>query len=328
MADAPPDVTLVVPCFNEEEVLPETARRLAPLLDRLALEGRIGPGSHVCFVDDGSTDKTWDLIATLGRSDPRFGGIRLSRNRGHQNALLAGLMSVTGDVVISLDADLQDDPGAIEAMLTAAGRGADIVYGVRSARTSDLAAKRMTAHLYYRLLRWLDVEVVFDHADYRLMTRRVVEALREYQESNLFLRALIPKLGFRAEIVPYERAERFAGESKYPLGKMLALALEGVTSFSTRPLRIITILGIITSLFALVLTTWAVSAAVVGATIPGWASTVVPIYLICGVQLLSVGVIGEYVGKIYLETKRRPRFHIADVANVRLLPGTVDHSTR
>jgi glycosyltransferase involved in cell wall biosynthesis len=231
-------------------------------------------------------------------------------------------MTVSGDVVISMDADLQDDPAAITPMLEAAARGTDIVYGVRSARTSDLAAKRLTAHAYYRLLRWLGVEVVFDHADYRLMTRRVLEALREYEESNLFLRALIPRLGFRTEIVYYERAERFAGESKYPLARMLALALEGITSFSTRPLRLITVLGTITSLFALVLTTWALlAAAVFGATIPGWASTVIPIYLICGVQLLSIGVIGEYVGKIYMETKRRPRYHIADAINVQQLSG-------
>ncbi len=246
-----PLLTVVVPCFNEAEVLLETARRLGSLLDGLIRDGRVAPGSHACFVDDGSTDRTWAVIRSLRAASGRFGGLKLSRNRGHQAALMAGLLEARGDVVVSMDADLQDDLDAIPAMLRVREGGADIVYGVRADRTADTAAKRISAHLYYRLLRWLKVEVVFDHADFRLMTRRVIEALRQYDESNLFLRALIPQLGFDAEIVTYERAERFAGTSKYPLGKMLALALEGVTSFSTRPLRIITALGCAMSVFAL-----------------------------------------------------------------------------
>lgn len=308
-----PTATIVVPCYNEEEVLPETARRLQDLLGQASRDGLISGKSYVCFVDDGSHDQTWPLIRALVERSNHFRGIKLSRNRGHQNALMAGLLNAEGDIVISVDADLQDDLNAISAMLRAAGEGADIVYGVRSTRITDRLAKRWAAQLYYRLLLWLNVEIVFDHADFRLMTRRVVEALREYEEANLFLRALIPQLGFETSIVTYERAERFAGQSKYSLRKMLALAIEGVTSFSTRPLKFITALGLVTSLFSLALTGWALFVTIVlQATVPGWASTVVPIYLVCGVQLLSLGVIGEYVGKIYMETKRRPRFHIAE----------------
>ena len=320
MTEFCPTLTIVIPCFNEEEVLPETARRLDLLLSQLVVENRIAPDSHVCFVDDGSTDRTWTLLRRLRDGSNRFGAIKLSRNRGHQNALMAGLLSAQGDMVISMDADLQDDLDAVYAMLNAAESGADIVYGVRSARVTDTKTKRITAQFYYRLLRCLNVEIVFDHADFRLMTRRVVEALRQYDECNLFLRALIPQLGFTTSVITYVRAERFAGTSKYPVGKMLALALEGVTSFSTRPLRIVTFLGGFTSILALALTIWAISAAFVfQATIPGWASTVIPIYLVCGVQLLSLGVIGEYVGKIYLETKRRPRFHITETMPPRSL---------
>ena len=233
------------------------------------------------------------------------------------------MLQARGDVVISIDADLQDDLEAMAAMLEQHAAGADIVYGVRSSREVDSPAKRVSARMFYRMLAWLDVEVVYDHADYRLMSRRAVDALHEYAESNLFLRALMPLLGFTPAIVTYERAERFAGESKYPVRKMLSLALQGVTSFSTRPLRYVTMLGIAMSALSLMLTVWALVTAVVGSTVPGWASTVVPIYLVCGVQLLSLGVIGEYVGKIYLETKRRPRYHLAaavGVMGVRLLP--------
>ena len=308
-----PLLTVVVPCFNEAEVLPETARRLGLLLNKLVKNRHVAPGSYACFVDDGSTDRTWAVIRKLRAASCQFSGLKLSRNRGHQIALMAGLLEAQGDVVVSVDADLQDDLDAIHEMLHAQEGGADIVYGVRATRTTDTAAKRISAHIYYRLLRWLKVEIVFDHADFRLMTRRVIEALRQYDESNLFLRALIPQLGFDVQIVTYERAGRFAGTSKYSLGKMLALALEGVTSFSTRPLRIITALGCVMSVFALGLTVWALLAWLVFATtVPGWASIVIPIYLVCGVQLLSMGVIGEYVGKIYLETKRRPRYHIAE----------------
>ena len=313
MKHSRPSLAIVVPCFNEEDVLPETARRLGELLEQLIQNGQITSSSYACFVDDGSTDATWAIIKRLRHNSDRFGGLKLSRNRGHQNALLAGLLGVDGDLVISVDADLQDDLNAIHAMLIAAGDGADIVYGVRSTRVSDTMIKRVTAQTYYRVLRRLGVEIVFDHADFRLMTRRVIEELRQYDESNLFLRALIPQLGFQTSVVAYERAERFAGISKYPFRKMLALALEGVTSFSVSPLRIVTTLGVVTSIFALLLSAWALFVTLVlQATVPGWASVVIPVYLICGVQLLSLGVIGEYVGKIYMETKRRPRFHLAE----------------
>lgn len=314
MTNRSPRLTIVVPCYNEEEVLPETARRLGQLLESLIASDRIDSASAACFVDDGSRDGTWRIIRDLRESSPHFSGIKLSRNRGHQNALMAGLLSVEGDLIVSVDADLQDDLTTIERMVAAAQAGSDIVYGVRSSRATDATMKRWTAQTYYGLLRALDVEIVFDHADFRLMSRRAIEALRKYDEVNLFLRALIPQLGFPTSLVFYERAERFAGSSKYPLKKMLALAFEGVTSFSTRPLRLVTLLGTLISGVALVLSIWAlVVTLVMRATIPGWASTVVPIYLISGVQLLCIGVIGEYVGKIYLETKRRPRFHISDV---------------
>jgi glycosyltransferase involved in cell wall biosynthesis len=308
-----PILAVVIPCFNEQAVLPETARRLDVLFDHLIETGRIAAQSHVCFVDDGSTDRTWALIADLQQNSPRIAGIRLTRNRGHQNALMAGLLHTDGDILVSVDADLQDDLNAIETMLDAAEAGAEIVYGVRSARRTDSFQKRISAHAYYRLLRWMGVEIVFDHADFRLLTRRAVEALAQFGETNLFLRALIPQLGFQTSIVTYERAERFAGVTKYSLRKMLGLAVEGVTSFSTRPLQIVTILGGFTALLAIGLTVWALLATLVFRhVIPGWASTVIPIYLICSVQLLSLGVIGEYVGKIYLEAKRRPRFLIAE----------------
>ncbi len=318
----PPTLTAVIPCFNEQDVLPETSRRLNLLFDQLTESGRIAAGSDVCFVDDGSTDRTWRLIEELSRGSPRFGGIRLTRNRGQQAALMAGLLNACGDLVVSIDADLQDDVNAIDAMLAAAAQGADIVYGVRSARQTDSFAKRFTAQSYYRLLRWLGVEIVFDHADFRMLSRRALDALAEYRETNLFLRALIPQLGFRTSIVTYERSERFAGATKYSVQKMLRLAIDGVTSFSTRPLQIVTVIGGLTSLLAIGLTIWALLATLVFRhVIPGWASTVIPIYLVCSVQLLSLGVIGEYVGKIYLETKQRPRFLIAEILPAGADPG-------
>lgn len=314
MTLSPPTLTVVVPCYNEEDVLPETSARLDALVARLTREGLVGTQSRIYFVDDGSRDRTWGLIQDLREKSDRFAGIRLSRNCGHQIALMTGILAVPGDVIVSIDADLQDDINSIELMLQHAASGSDIVYGVRSDRRSDRALKRLTARTYYSLLHHLSVEIVFDHADFRLLTRRAVEALRLYEESNLFLRAIIPRLGFRSTIVPYERAERFSGSSKYTIPKMVALAIEGVTSFSITPLRLVTVMGCGISFFAFLLTVWAILAATVfDATIPGWASTVVPIYLICGVQMLCVGIIGEYVGKIYLETKRRPRSHVAEV---------------
>jgi polyisoprenyl-phosphate glycosyltransferase len=247
----------------------------------------------------------------LYRKSPLMRGLKLSRNRGHQNALLAGLLSAKGDIVVSIDADLQDDPELIVEMVQANAAGADIVLGVRRSRANDSAFKRLTAELYYRCLRWMQIEITYNHADYRLLSRRAIEALRQYGESNLFLRALVMQLGFKTAIVSYDRAPRFAGRSKYPLHKMIALALEGVTAFSTMPLRLITLAGFIVSFGSFLLGAWALLAAFFSlSVVPGWASTVIPIYLICGVQLICLGIMGEYIGKIYHETKRRPRFTV------------------
>ena len=307
-----PTLTIIVPCYNEEDVLPETARRLDRLLADLIGSSRIAADSSVCLVDDGSKDSTWAVIEKLRETSGRFGGVKLSRNCGHQTALMTGLLAARGDILVTADADLQDDLNAIYEMLDATGAGADIVYGVRRERLHDTSMKRFTARFYYRLLQAMNVEIVFDHADYRLMTRRAVEALRQYQETNLFLRALIPLLGFNTTIVTYDRHERYAGVSKYSLPKMLALAIDGVTSFSIRPLRIATFAGLGISFFSVALALWALYTRLVLKTgVPGWASTVIPIYLISGVQLLCIGIMGEYIGKIYLETKRRPRSHIA-----------------
>jgi glycosyltransferase involved in cell wall biosynthesis len=262
-------------------------------------------------VDDGSSDGTWAIIQDLHQRSPRVRGVKLSRNRGHQHALLAGILTVVGDIVVSVDADLQDDLDVMKKMVLAHGAGADIVLGVRESRSIDTPFKRITAQGYYRFLRWMNVDVVYNHADYRLLSRRAIEALRGYQETNLFLRGLVMHLGFKTTIVTYTRAARVAGESKYPLRKMIALALEGVTAFSTMPLRYITLLGFLVSLFSFLLGLWAlINAVFFKNVIPGWASTVIPIYLLCGVQMICLGVMGEYVGKIYLETKRRPRFII------------------
>ncbi len=304
-----PSLGLVLPCYNEEDVIGETARQLRSLLDGLQAEGRIA-SARVYFVDDGSQDRTWALIEELHRQDNRFSGVKLSRNRGHQNALMAGLSAAANrDAVITLDADLQDDPSVIGSMVDAYRGGVDIVLGIRNDRGSDSWFKRTTARSFYRFMKSMGVTIVADHADYRLMSAEALRALAEYTEVNLFLRALVPQLGFTVATVPYRRAERFAGKSKYPLRKMIAFALEGLTSFSIRPLRLITLLGIVVSTGSFLLAGWAlVSTLFLRSTVPGWASTVVPIYFICGVQLLCIGIIGEYIGKIYFETKRRPRF--------------------
>lgn len=251
-----PHLTIVVPCYNEQQVLPETVRQLTALLTALIDEKRVAAESDICFVDDGSVDATWALLCKAQYEHAHVGALKLSRNQGHQNALMAGLMNARGAVIISLDADLQDDLAAIGRMLDQYVAGAEIVYGVRNLRVTDTASKRITARLYYRLLQWMNVEIVFDHADYRLMSRVVIEALRNYGESNLFLRALIPQLGFQSAIVTYDRLERFAGVSKYPLVKMLALAMDGITSFSNRPLRFISFLGAITSFGAILMSLW------------------------------------------------------------------------
>jgi len=311
-ARSPPVVAIVVPCFNEQEVLTETCRRLEALLSGLVLDGAAHADSRVWLVDDGSKDSTWALIQDVAcRPGALFRGLKLSRNRGHQIALLAGLMTARGDVTISIDADLQDDLDVMPRMLAAFEAGHDIVYAVRSSRQTDTFFKRATATAYYRLLERLGVEIVFNHADYRLMSRRAIEALREYPESNVFLRGIVPQLGYPSTTVEFVRHERFAGESKYPLRKMLALAWQGVTSFSAAPLRAITALGVGVSVISLALGGWALWVRLFSPdAVPGWASIVIPLFLISGVQLLSLGIIGEYLAKIFLETKRRPLYFI------------------
>lgn len=308
-----PQLAVVVPCYNEAEVLPETTGRLAALLDKLMSAGRIADTSHVVYVDDGSSDATWRLIQGFHAADPRIKGIKLSANRGHQIALMAGLFSAEGDVIVSIDADLQDDVGAIEAMLAAFVAGHDIVYGVRKRRISDTFFKRFSAETYYKLLKLLGVKVVFNHADYRLMSRRAIEALKQYGEANLFLRGIVPLIGFRTTAVHYERGERFAGSSKYSLKKMLMLAFDGITSFTAFPLRIISIVGLLVSMVSLGMIGWVLWIKLFTTqAVPGWASSVIPIYFLGGLQLLSIGVLGEYVAKIYFETKRRPRYFIEE----------------
>jgi glycosyltransferase involved in cell wall biosynthesis len=324
-----PVLAIVVPCYNEHEVLPETMRRLAALLQTMAAAGTIDRGSAAWFVDDGSRDTTWAQIrAAADVPGSPFRGIRLSRNRGHQIALLAGLLTARGDVIISVDADLQDDLDVIPRMLESFVAGHHIVYGVRAARTTDTWFKRATAEAYYRLLDRLGVEIVFNHADYRLMSRRAVEALREFPESNVFLRGLIPQLGFSSTTVEYARAERFAGESRYPLRKMLALAWQGVTSFSAAPLRAITALGLSVSVLSLGMGAWALGVRVFTTqAIPGWASIVIPLFLISGVQLLSLGIIGEYLAKVYIESKRRPLYFVERLAAPEGAPDAAPEAT-
>ena len=297
---------LAIPCYNEETVLPETARRLREKFTALRAAGTIGPMSRICFIDDGSKDATWQLISDLHAHDPVFSGIRLSRNRGHQNALLCGLMTLRNraDCVISMDADLQDDIDAIDAMLAAFQNGNDIVYGVRASRKQDSAFKRATAQGYYRLLRALGADVVYNHADYRL------DALAEYKEVNLFLRGLVPLVGYPSTVVYYERGKRFAGESKYPLRKMLSFAWEGVSSLTVSPLRLITRIGIVMFLVSIAMLIYFLVRYFTGHTVAGWSSLAVSIWAIGGLQLLAIGVVGEYIGKIYLETKARPRYRI------------------
>lgn len=304
-------LSIVVPCFNEEAVLQETYLRLSTLLRQLVASGKVSPQSEIVFVDDGSLDATWHLIDGWVQTGAPVMGIKLSRNCGHQNALLAGLSSAKGDAVITIDADLQDDEAAIERMVDAFHEGNEVVYGVRARRDSDTWFKRTTAQGFYRLMRRLGVKTVFDHADYRLLSRRAIYHLGQFGEVNLFLRGIVPLLGLRSSIVYYDRRARLAGESKYPLGKMLEFALNGITSFSVAPLRAITLLGFLVSLACLALAAWALLVKIMSTnTVPGWASTILPIYFLGGVQLFCAGVLGEYVGKIYMEIKRRPRFLI------------------
>ena len=308
---------VVIPCYKEEEVLPETARRLKIKMAALVEQGRIAPDSRVMFVNDGSKDRTWEIIAQLHQEDRLFSGVNLSRNRGHQNALLAGLMTAMNfaDMVISMDADLQDDIEAMDAMVDAYHQGYDIVYGVRSSRKTDTFFKRFTAESFYKLMKILGVDIIFNHADYRLMSRRALQGLSEFREVNLFLRGIVPQIGYPWTTVEYERHERFAGESKYPLKKMLAFAFDGITSFSVKPMRMILNLGAVVFVVSLLMLLWALIAHVTGSSVAGWTSLMGSIWLIGGIQLLSLGVIGEYVGKIYSEAKARPRFIIEQVLN-------------
>lgn len=324
LSGAAPVLWIVVPCYDEEEVLPTTARLLAAKLRSLLDRGFVADGSCVLLVNDGSRDATWGIVRAL-HDDPTslgipeaaglFRGISFSHNEGHQNALYAGLMHALAhgcDCAVSLDADLQDDPDAIDEMLDAYARGSEVVFGVRSSRSTDTAFKRGTAEAFYGLMRWLGVELVSDSADYRLMGRRSLEALSHYGEANLFLRGIVPSLGFPSSKVYYERAPRAAGESKYPLGKMVSFALEGITSFSVRPLRIVTVVGLAFLLVALAMVVYALASAATGHTVAGWTSLMVSVWFVGGVTVTSLGVVGEYVGRIYVESKHRPRYVIAE----------------
>lgn len=308
---------LVIPCYNEEEVLPETSKRLKEKYTALMSAGKIDADSKIVFVNDGSKDRTWEMIRDLHKADPVFRGICLSRNKGHQNALMAGLMTVKSecDAAISMDADLQDDINAIDEMVDRYLEGYEVVYGVRSSRKKDTFFKRTTAQGFYKVMRAMGVETVYNHADYRLMSRRALEALSEFDEVNLFLRGIVPLVGFKSTQVTYERGERFAGESKYPLKKMLAFATEGITSMSIKPIRLITTLGFLVFLFSIGVLVYSIIRKFTGYTVPGWAFLAVSIWALGGIQLLAIGVIGEYIGKIYLETKHRPKFIVAEYLN-------------
>ena len=303
---------IVVPCYNEEEVLEETTKRLTTKLDKMIKDKIISSKSKIMYVNDGSKDKTWELIEKLNKNNKYVEGVKLSRNRGHQNALLAGLMTAKkyADIIVSMDADLQDDIEVLDKFIKEYENGSEIVYGVRSSRKKDSFFKRTTAQLYYKFMSKLGVDIIYNHADYRLMSKRVVEELENYKEVNLFLRGIIPLIGFKTSIVEYERAERFAGESKYPLKKMLNFALEGILSFSVKPLRIITTLGFIVSFISFIFLIYVIIGHFVNGNVEGWTTIVALVSFFGGFQILCIGVIGEYIGKIYGETKQRPRFTI------------------
>lgn len=314
--EKPLQLSIVIPCYNEEEVLPETVIQMSKLVDEMIEEKLVSKGSSIWFVDDGSKDKTWQMIDEYSVANSKVKGVKLSRNKGHQNALLAGLETADGDLLVSIDADLQDDITVIREMVKEYYNGHDVVYGVRKVRTTDTVFKRTTAQGFYTLIQKLGVDVVYNHADFRLMSRRAIEALKGHKEVNLFLRGMIPLIGFSSTNVEYARTERFAGESKYPLKKMLALAVDGITSFSAYPLRLIAGLGFSIFLFSIFISLWVFYTLIfTDNAIPGWASSVLPMYLLGGIQLLSIGVVGEYVGKIYMESKGRPRYVIEKIAS-------------
>ena len=310
MNNKPARLYVVVPCYNEEAVLPETSKRLDAFLNGLISEGEIAPDSRVMWVDDGSRDRTWELIDALCDENERFEGLKLAHNAGHQNALWAGMTEAADkcDALVSIDADLQDDINAMRGFLKEYYAGADIVYGVRSKREKDTFFKRFTAEAFYKGMAKMGVETVFNHADYRLLSRRALNELLKYTEVNLFLRGMVPTLGFKTAKVYYERGERLAGESKYPLRKMLAFAMQGVTSFSIKPIRMVTAVGFVFAAAAILAALYTLISHIAGHAVAGWTSTMLSIWLIGGVQLMALGMIGEYVGKIYMEVKRRPRF--------------------
>ena len=307
-----PILYIIIPCYNEEQVLPITAPMFLKKICDLENKGKISAGSRILFVNDGSRDQTWELIKKLAAEDIHYKGISQSRNRGHQNAVLAGLMEAKekADITISIDCDGQDDIDAMDAMIEAYEDGAEVVYGVRSSRKTDTFFKRFTAESFYRLMNWMGAEVVFNHADYRLVSSKVLEAFSDFKEVNIFLRGMFPLVGFKSTSVSYERNERIAGESHYPLKKMLALAIDGITSLSIKPIRLITGMGILISILGVLAIIWAIVMQVTGHTVAGWASLICVVAFLGGIQLLSLGVLGEYIGKIYLETKARPRYII------------------
>ena len=311
-----PILWIVIPCYNEEQVLPITAPMFLEKINSLSVQGLVSEKSRVLFVNDGSRDKTWELIQGFAAQDEHFIGISQSRNRGHQNAVLAGLMealhSGTCDITISIDCDGQDDINAMDEMVKKYLDGAEVVYGVRSRRDTDTFFKRFTAEGFYHVMNALGADIVFNHADYRLISTRVLESFADYKEVNIFLRGMVPLVGFKSTSVAYERHERIAGESHYPLSKMLSLAFDGITSLSVKPIRFITGFGVIVALISFIGVIWAIVEALLGATVSGWASMTSIICFVSGVQLICLGVIGEYIGKIYMETKRRPRYIISD----------------
>ena len=309
-----PILYIVIPCYNEQAVLPVTAPQFLKKLNDLSSAGKISDDSRVLFVNDGSRDDTWKIIRTLSEEDPHYLGISQSRNRGHQNAVLAGLMEARDrcDITISIDCDGQDDINAMDEMVDAYLQGYDVVYGVRSSRETDSFFKRFTAQSFYRLLSAMGAEVVYNHADYRLMSARVLKEFANFREVNLYLRGLVPLVGFSSTTVSYSRAERIAGESHYPLKKMLGLAVDGITSLSVKPLRLITSFGVLVALISFIGCLWALITAICGKAVPGWASMTCIVCFVSGVQLVSLGIIGEYIGKIYLETKQRPRYIISE----------------
>lgn len=306
---------LVVPCYNEEEVLDETTRQLNKKLEDLIGEGKVSDASRILFVNDGSKDQTWMIISRLHEEYKLVSGLNLSRNRGHQNAVFAGLMYAKehSDVAISLDADLQDDVNAIDEMIDKFHEGCDVVYGVRSSRKKDTFFKKTTAEGFYKVMKWMGVDIVFNHADYRLMSKRVLDQLKDYKEVHLFLRGMVPLIGYPSANVYYERKERFAGESKYPLKKMLAFAFDGISSFSVKPIRFIVWLGFFIFFMSILMLLYSILQFVFGDTVPGWSSLIVSIWALGGLQLLAIGVVGEYIGKVYMETKARPKYAIQDI---------------